>query len=179
VHRGKITKTSTGHSAASRSIAVAGLAALAASIVLWVLVPQDADWLYHGGFVAYAGLSALVILAAIAPHGPVRRLLAVRPLCALGAISYGVYLFHWPVFLWLDPTRTGWSDNALFVPRIVITLLIALASYRFLETPIRRGEGLGTIRPSALAPLVATAIAVTVLAVSVAAPKPFIDFEEA
>ena len=179
VYRRRVTTAIATHPTVRWVVAGAGAIALLVMLVLWVTVPQDADWLYRGGFVAYSGLSALVIVAAIAPYGPVQRLLANRPLCALGAISYGVYLFHWPIFVWLDPARTGWSDAALFIPRVAIAIAIALVSYHFLEQPIRRGRRLVSVRPAVLAPAIATTLAVAAIAITINAPKPTIDFESA
>ena len=79
---------------APRVVAGLGTAALAICAVLWVTVPQETEWLYRGGLPAYAVLSALVVLAAITPVGPVRWLLSLGGLRSLGRISYGVYLYH-------------------------------------------------------------------------------------
>jgi hypothetical protein len=68
------------------------------------------------------------------------RVLSVRPLVGLGLISYGVYLWHWPIRVWVDTESTGLSDPALFVVRSALTLGVSLASYRFIERPIRCGD---------------------------------------
>ena len=160
---------------------VAGLGALALAIcaVMWVTVPQESGWLYRGGFPAYALLSSLIVLAAIVPIGPVRWLLSLRWLRALGAISYGVYLYHWPVFLWLSPERTGLADAPLLVPRLAVTGALALLSYRFLEAPVRRGSPLFGVRPVRLVPVAAGALVVVTLVVTIQTPPPVIDFDQA
>lgn len=161
------------------AILVGGPLALAACAVLWISVPQDTEWLYRGGFPAYALLTTIVVVAAIVPFGPVRSLLAVAPLRRLGLISYGVYLYHWPVFLWLSPERTGWSDTVLLAPRLAVTFALALLSYRYLETPVRRGARLLGTRPVRFVPLVAAALVITTLVVTLDAPRPIIDLDQA
>ncbi len=56
----------------------------------------------------------------------------------LGAISYGVYLWHWPIFLALNGERTGLSGWPLFALRCAATVALAAASWWLLEQPIRR-----------------------------------------
>ncbi|WP_334140981.1 acyltransferase family protein [Rhabdothermincola sp.] len=152
-----------------------GVLALIAVAVLWVRTPQTSSWLYEGGFTLYAAISALVVLAAILPAGPVPKLLAIAPIRHLGRISYGVYLYHWPVFLWVrqETTLGLWPRFALSV---AITLVMAELSFRYLETPIREGRGLLDVRPIRLVPYVVPAIVVAVLAVSLTAPKSTLNF---
>ena len=73
--------------------------------------------------------------------GPVRAMFSWSALRALGLISYGVYLFHWPVFLVLSPQRTGLGQVPLFALQVAVTLVIALLSYVFIERPIRERRG--------------------------------------
>jgi peptidoglycan/LPS O-acetylase OafA/YrhL len=164
-------------------VGAVGLLALAGAIWLWTFAEQAGEggaWLYHGGLPGYAAVSALIILAAIAPAGPVRWLLALWPLRALGAISYGVYLYHWPVFLWLDAERTGWSQAPLFAARAAVTLALAVASYHLIETPIRRRSSGAARRPVwPAAPVVVGGIAAAVVAVTLVAPPPAIDIDRA
>jgi peptidoglycan/LPS O-acetylase OafA/YrhL len=168
---------------ARNAVAAGGAAALAACVALWVLTTAQTEWLYRGGFTLYAGLSVLVILAALVPGGPVRVLLAAAPLRQLGRISYGVYLYHWPIFLWISEERTGLTSGGglvvLFVIRMAVTLALAVLSFRFLEEPVRRGERLLHIRPIRIAPYAIGILAVLVVAISLTAPKPVIDFDTA
>ena len=57
----------------------------------------------------------------------------------LGLISYGVYLWHVPVYWVLTSARTGLDGYALFLARAFLTLTIAIVSYNVVETPFRRG----------------------------------------
>jgi peptidoglycan/LPS O-acetylase OafA/YrhL len=128
-------------------VGLAGAGALALSAWAWWNVEQSTPLLYRGGLVAYAGLSALLVLGACVP-GPLRGALSFEPLRLLGVVSYGVYLIHWPVFLVLDEERVdrllpfGWhaAGVSLFLVRLVPTLALAVASYHWLERPIRVGR---------------------------------------
>ena len=66
-----------------------------------------------------------------------RCALAWRPLVALGLISYGVYLWHWPIFLWLQ----GPDASVLAqLTAVAVTVVVATASYVAVERPVRRGR---------------------------------------
>ncbi len=85
-------------------------------------------------------------------------MLAATPLPALGAISYGVYLLHFPIFLWLTPARTGWDGLALFGLRVAVTLGAAIAMFRLVERPVRSGTRLQTPAVRVALPLAAAAL---------------------
>ena len=94
--------------------------------------------LYRGGM-AVVALAVAVVIAhvALVPSGWSARLLSVPPLPALGRISYGVYLWHWPVFIAANADRTGLDGLALFSVRCLVTVGIAGLSYVLVERPIR------------------------------------------
>lgn len=128
---------------------------------LWVATPDNSQFLYRGGLLLSAVAVAVVITAVVQPQpGPLGRLLSVDPLRRLGLISYGVYLWHWPIFLALTPERTGLGDTSLLAAKIALTLAVAGSSYYLLEMPVRRGA-LRTWRVSwAVAPAVTAVLAV-------------------
>ena len=79
---------------------------------------------YHGWFPAFAVASAAVIVG-LQAASPLRRLMSVAPLVLLGRISYGVYLYHWPVYTLVDERRFDIGRAPLFAIRAAITLAIA------------------------------------------------------
>lgn len=126
------------------------LAAVSLALVLIAAVitgDRDAGY-YQGGSLLFALASAALIAALVVGRrdaGVVHWILGLRPIVALGAISYGVYLWHWPMTVWLRPDTTGLDGVPLFLLRLGITLLVSGASFVLLEQPIRRGR-LGPLR---------------------------------
>lgn len=120
----------------ARGLPFLGLAGL---IVAAHYVTGAADEFRHGALIGVA-LAAIALIAPVALYqdGVVARALAWRPLVALGAISYGVYLWHWPIFLVINGERTGLTGTSLFVVRCIVTVGVAAASWWVIEQPIRR-----------------------------------------
>lgn len=141
---------------------VAGVAAVVVLAAYWAVADQPDRWLYRGGIAAYSLASALVIVACLYPT-PVSRVLDTRPLREVGKISYGAYLYHWPLFSWLDADTVGLDGYPLFAVQVAVTLALAWLSARFVEMPIRKGRLLGGMRPPVLAVSVAAALVLTLL----------------
>jgi hypothetical protein len=85
----------------------------------------------------FAVLSATLIYA-VQVDGVVRRVLSWRPLVAIGTISYGLYLFHWPVFVLLRERGWDLATAGGLAVSLAITFAIAIVSYRLVERPVRR-----------------------------------------
>jgi hypothetical protein len=81
-----------------------------------------------------------VIAAAVHPRSRLGPLLDGGPLRWIGARSYGIYLWHWPIFTLTRPGIDLALDPALvLIVRVALTALIAEISFRFVESPIRSG----------------------------------------
>jgi len=127
----------------------------------------------HGGLVAVAVLSCLVVVASILPEGPVSWALGRRPLRALGRIAIALYLIHWPVFVWIDPQRSGLSHYPLLGVRLVVAFAGAVA-LQWAAERLNRREATHDAPGRTLAWMgtIATAVVVVFLvATSVTAPK--------
>ncbi len=117
---------------------VIGLAGLGAMAAIMLHAHWWDAWLYPWGLLGVS-LGAAALIAAVARHASaIAPLLELSPLRWLGLRSYGVYLWHWPVLIAL-----GWEFDfggwQLLVLGVAITAGLAEASYRWLETPVRRG----------------------------------------
>ncbi len=97
--------------------------------------------LYPAGFLLVGLCTALVIVAIAHPRARlVPRMLGWGPLRWIGVRSYGIYLWHWPVFQitrpYLHVPLDGW---ALLVLRLAIVAALAEGSYRLVELSVRQG----------------------------------------
>jgi peptidoglycan/LPS O-acetylase OafA/YrhL len=124
-----------------RPLIALGCGAAIALIAAMAWLTTSSSWLYRGGYGVIAVLMVLVLAAAAQPGlNPLARIFTIRPLVGLGLISYGVYLWHWPIGLWLTPQDTGLTGFWLFAARAGVTLAAAVASYHLVEQPIRQGR---------------------------------------
>jgi peptidoglycan/LPS O-acetylase OafA/YrhL len=136
----------------------------------WTHATGSSSWLFRGGLLVGAVAVAAVIAHAVSsPGSPTGRLLALPPLVWLGRISYGVYLWHWPLFGWFNAERTGLSGNTLLTVRCAATMAVAVASYHLVERPIRAGRWPRRRARPRLAPAVTTAALVATAALVVVA----------
>jgi len=124
----------------------------------------------HGLLIGVA-IAAVLVVAPVAmeQRGAIARILALPPLVWLGTISYGVYLWHWPIFLALNGEHTGWSGLPLFAARCGATVAAAGASWWLIEQPIRRWRPSRVPLLPLAAATVASAAAVTLMVVPVGA----------
>jgi len=114
-------------------------------IVLARFSSVDSPWVYSGALTLFAGLSVICLIAAV-QAGPVRSFLSTPPLVRVGEVSYGLYLIHWPVIVWLDSDRIDLQPTALFGVQVVATVVLTLMSYWLIEQPVRRRKVLLSAR---------------------------------
>jgi hypothetical protein len=65
--------------------------------------------------------------------------LSLTPIRYVGRISYGLYIWHWPIFIWLNNNRTGLLGWELFAVRAAVTFGVSVVSFHLVERPIRMG----------------------------------------
>jgi peptidoglycan/LPS O-acetylase OafA/YrhL len=152
-----------------RLVGLAGIAGVCVLIALFTRLSEHSDALYRGGFLVTALASAAALAACAQAGSLLSRVFSNTPLVGLGRISYGVYLFHWPVFLWLSPARTELPPGPLFLCRTGVTLAISVVSYFLVEQPIREGRLPGRVAVIGWANA-SVALVAAVLVISTPAP---------
>lgn len=119
---------------------IAGVAALAGLVALFVYTNGYTSFTYRGGTVIAAVLSAVLIAACVQPDGVLARVFSLPLLVWLGQRSYSIYLWHFPLFALMNPVgdvsaKPWW----VYLIECGVVLLAAELSYRFIETPFRKG----------------------------------------
>ena len=130
--------------------------------------------LFRGGLLITAVATLAVVAATVHPGSLMTRLLSLPALRWVGTRSYGLYLYHWPIYQVLRDVAGVSLGYARFVVAMVLTAVCAEVSYRVLEMPIRRGEfraGVARFRRRAApgARRIATVMVVVLVAASAAA----------
>jgi len=152
-------------------------AALFVMAALLLSADGQAPMYYRGGMAVFSLCSCVVVWAVTGgPAGLVGRAFSLAPLQWLGRVSYGIYLWHWPVIVYLTPDRLGLDRWATDLARIATTLVVAAVSYRFLEQPIRRGALPG--RQAWVAAVVAAVVTLGVVLIATNGDDQSVTLEE-
>ncbi len=155
-----------------RWLPIAGIVAALAMFGCMLVFDGSDLWVYRGGLFGFELLTVLVLAACVHPQATILgRALAWRPLCAVGLVSYGLYLWHWPVFVLVDEQLVGLGGTALLAVQLVITVGVTLLSYEALERPFRRGTLPGR-HGVAFVPLVAGGLVAVLLLVTASLDSP-------
>jgi peptidoglycan/LPS O-acetylase OafA/YrhL len=122
----------------ARALPIVGALAIAGVLLAAWRLDDHTEGLYRGGLLVLSvGVGLLVVAVTIAPARGAAPLLSTPILRQVGVISYGLYLFHWPVFIYVSERTTGRTGLSLLVLRCAVTAGVAVLSYVFVERPIR------------------------------------------
>ncbi len=121
-------------------VSASGLVSLILLLAILFFVGPDSVFLFRGGFLVIGVICAVMIAAAAINGTWFATAMGRQPLKYIGERSYGLYLWHWPIFMILRP---GIDVDATGLPiqlaRFALTFAVAEVSYRYLEMPIRHG----------------------------------------
>jgi peptidoglycan/LPS O-acetylase OafA/YrhL len=157
-------------------LTMVGVAGFAGTLALTYLLTGTSATAYRGGFLLSALSAAAIVLGAVCvAGGPIARLLSLRPLVWMGTVSYGAYLWHFPIFIELDAGRTGTTGLSLLAIRFGATFVLAGLSYYLIERPVMEGTFWQSVRSAvpAMGAVVATVgvvVVATVVPATVATP---------
>ncbi len=167
--RGRVGMAPVATSPTARGVlTVVGLAGVAGTLTLTYALTGTVAFDYRGGFLLSALSAAAIVVGSVCvPGGPLARVLSLRPMVWMGTVSYGAYLWHFPVFIELDAARTGLTGLSLLAVRFATTFVLAGLSYYLVERPVMEGtfwRSLRAVWPTALAmgATVAVIVAATV-----------------
>jgi peptidoglycan/LPS O-acetylase OafA/YrhL len=128
--------------------------------------------LYRGGFLAFSlACGVLIASVVLTPTTPLARVLSAPWLVAIGLRSYSLYLWHWPVRVFIGSDRL--DGFGLFVVRLAASIVLAEVSFRLVERPFRSGAiARRSGSRGAVAYFAALVVVTSVLVATIAAPTP-------
>ena len=128
---------------------IVGFTALASILFMSYYITQYDDFLYYGGMFVFSVASALLIGAAANPNTVIGKVFGLKPLRFIGRISYGIYLWHFPVIALTNTWVPATSINAvLCVFQVAVSILLAAGSY-YLSSKIQYAEAISSNRSKA------------------------------
>jgi peptidoglycan/LPS O-acetylase OafA/YrhL len=107
----------------------------------FLFINESDPTLYRVAFPLTAIFGCATLISVIHPASRFAPLLSTKPALWIGERSYGIYLWHWIVFQLTRPSLDLVGDDwALYSLRVLIVFALADISYRYIETPVRRGS---------------------------------------
>jgi peptidoglycan/LPS O-acetylase OafA/YrhL len=141
-----VRRSPTPSPAAQRRLAGLGALTVAPIAWAWISLDGESDWLYRGGLAATGLATAFVMFVVVqAPSSLLARGFSLPVLRWFGTISYGLYLWHWPLIVWLTPARVGIDGWQLLSLRLAASLAVTMLSYWLIEQPIRHSRWTGKV----------------------------------
>jgi peptidoglycan/LPS O-acetylase OafA/YrhL len=121
-----------------------GLAAIAVAVIFFDHNTPFPSW---RAAIPVAGAMLVILAGSAQPQISAARLLALPAMVAIGLVSYGWYLWHWPILSLMHISRFG--DTSLVAKLLgggLLAFVLAWLSYRFVELPIRQWRRTGGVK---------------------------------
>ena len=107
---------------------------------MWLIGPDGGNpFLFRGGFLLCAIATLMMVAAVTHERAATSKVLSIPVLLWIGTRSYGLYLYHWPIYQIIRDIAGNHLKFYEFVFAMILTGIITELSYRFIETPIRKG----------------------------------------
>lgn len=128
-----------------------GLLGFVISLSAFFIVGPRSEWLFtSGGMLLFAIGAGMMGMTATDPRPMlINRIAGWPPAVLLGQMTYGLYLYHWPIHLWLGPVLEGLPLAVSVVVQLAVTVGVAFVSFRWLEVPVLQ-HGFGVLLPAGL-----------------------------
>ncbi|MFE6169818.1 acyltransferase family protein [Viridibacillus arvi] len=126
---------------AKKLLNIVGIISLALLVLMMMTMDETGSFLYLGGMLLASVVTAILIAVIVHPASFIGNLFSFKPLIWIGVRSYGIYIWHFPIIVLLG-AGVG-NEQISFIKLLVIlilTLLFAGLSWRYVEDPIRRGQ---------------------------------------
>jgi peptidoglycan/LPS O-acetylase OafA/YrhL len=136
-------------------VALVGFVALCAMAWwMYLIGPDGGDpWLFRGGFLLCAIATLMMIAAVTHERAFTPRVLSIPVLLWIGTRSYGLYLYHWPIYQMIRNIAGNHLKFHEFVLAMAATCVVTEASYRLIETPIRKRTFMSSLARIARSPV--------------------------
>jgi len=133
-------RTSAGNATVRLGFNIVGVLALVGLFAIVGFTDGFSAFPYRGGIALTTALAALLMMVLVVPGTWVDRLFSLKPLVYIGKLSYSMYLWHFPIILLTtnvnSTTGTPWYVHVL---QLVLTVVVAALSFKYVEDPIRHG----------------------------------------
>ncbi|MEY8016631.1 acyltransferase family protein [Mycobacterium sp. HUMS_12744610] len=116
--------------------AIAGCTGLGVIVLGCVLVGPATPYPGTAALLPVLGAALVIGAGCAAPAQGVGRVLAVRPMRAIGRVSYSWYLWHWPLLQVVPPSAIAGSPEQRLTA-VLVSLGLAFLTLRFIENPLR------------------------------------------
>jgi peptidoglycan/LPS O-acetylase OafA/YrhL len=114
---------------------------IGAALILLAAVVVSQTSVFPGWWALLPVIGAALVIAAEESAWLNRKVLANPAVVSIGRISYSIYLWHWPLLTFASYSAAGTPSSSVRVAMIVLSILLALGTYRLVESPLRYGKG--------------------------------------
>ena len=127
------------HTVRDAPLFILGPVALAGIVAVMVLTPDTSPFLYRGGMLLVALLSAILLASLLERGTPLAQVCSLKPLTWLGERSFGIYLWHFPLFQLFKVTQSATSPVMVMLA-LALSVGCAEVSLRFVDRSIAQGR---------------------------------------